>query len=88
MPAVLLRASTHPVDDTAAIEAPTLARLTQVLSERRVDTPLIVDPITYEAAETEMKELLRKRGYSEIVPANLPQRNFRLFGVSIVREDD
>lgn len=88
MPAVLLRAATQAAEDTTAAEAPTLARLVEILSNRRVDTPLIIDPITYEAAETEMKELLRKRGYSEIVPANLPQRNFRLFGVPIVREDD
>ena len=88
MTTVILRAATAPAEDTIATSSPTLARLTQILSERRVDTPFYVDPITYEAAESEMKEILLKRGYSEIVPANLQQRNFRLFGVPIVREDD
>jgi hypothetical protein len=90
MATVLLRGATPDTVDSVTPTVPTLSALTQQIIERRVlfpGEPMIVDPRTYKAAEDEMLQVQRTRGYLALSVANIPQRNFILFGVPIVCED-
>lgn len=87
---VLLRGATADPGDRLTPSIPTLSALTQQIRGRRVlfpGEPVIVDPRTYKAGEDEMIAIYKERGYSTLARADIPQRNFILFGVPIVCED-
>lgn len=88
---VLLRWGTPAPDDHITPMAATLAMLCEAINERPLSIrgePLMVDDGTYAAAETEMLAIRKARGYSDLGRAQLPNRNFLLFGVPIVAETD
>lgn len=80
---VFLRAGSEAIEDDVTPQVPRLAELTA----RLTNLPLCIDRTLYEEAEAEMLSLRKARGYSFIETAQLPQRNFLLFGTPIVCED-
>ena len=88
---VFVRAATVAPDDTITPVTPTLAMLTYKINMRSPSIrsePLVVDNGTYIAAETEMTAIRKARGYSTLGRAQLPRRNFLLYGTPIVAETD
>ena len=87
---VLIRAATEAPQDEITPGSPTLAMLCEKIATRLQifdGEPVILDDGTYEAAESEMKKIFTQRGYSQIARAQMPNKNFLLFGVPICRGD-
>jgi hypothetical protein len=84
---VFLRSATKSPEDEVSPVMPTIAMCVRLLEQRGFDDePLTLSEGSYAAAESEMADLYRKRGYSGIARAQIPQRNFLLFGVPIIAE--
>lgn len=80
---VFIRGGTAEIEDRVTPSIPRLAELTQRLTGR----PLCIDRVIYLEAEAEMLSLRKRRGFNWIETAQIPQRNFLLFGIPIVCED-
>jgi hypothetical protein len=87
---VFIRSASDALEDEVTPNAPTLAMLCETIAHRAPvfdGEAVIVDDGTYEAAESEMKAIFLRRGYSDIARAQLSNRNFLLFGIPICRGD-
>lgn len=80
---VFIRSGTAEIEDEVTPQVPRLAELTR----RLIGLPLCINRALYEEAEAEMLALRKQRGFNWIETAQLPQRNFLLFGIPIVCED-
>lgn len=90
MTTVFARFGGGQIADEVTSTVPTLAALMDRIGERQpwaVQDELPVDAETFARAEKEMKSVRAKRGYSDLPRADLPQKNFLLFGVPVVCED-
>ena len=87
---VFFRSATEAPEDEVTPNAPTLAMLCEKIVSRSSifdGEAVIVDDGTYEAAESEMKAIYLRRGFSDIARVQLSNRNFLLFGIPICRGD-
>lgn len=81
---VLLRdKSAEPADAIS----PVARAIAAIAARMHGDGPVFANKIEFEAAEKEMSALYEARGYSTIQRADLPQRNFLLFGVPVICSD-
>lgn len=83
---VFIRASAPEIQDETTPACPTLARLSQKMVDENI-AGCVVDQQVYCEAEAEMTHIRKLQGYSDIARAQLPQRNFLLFGCPIVCGD-
>ncbi len=99
MTTVFLRSrSAQPADETTP-QAQTLADIRRCMLDRPPvlqAEPLQIDPRTFDEAEKEMMALLEKRGFMHrdgrnnvvlIQRADIPERNFLLFGIPVVCQE-
>jgi hypothetical protein len=80
------------VGRTPQFEAPTLADLTRKIYERplwqtKEAVPFPVDPETWQRANTEMREVMKRQGRPVYAADWAPRPNFLLQGIPVVMND-